>query len=86
MRTNERLTMLETKFDDHCKNNNEHFKTLEISCKEIKKDIKDVRKDLIDLRTNHIVFKTRILAYWAVGAGVLSAVIQIIISYISKHL
>ena len=86
MRTNERLTMLETKFDDHCKNNNEHFKMLEESCKIIKKDIKDVKNDLYDLRVNHIVFKTRILAYWAVGAGILSAIIQIIINYFIKKI
>ena len=53
---------------------------------ENKETLKGVAKDLNELVTNHIVFKTKVLVWFAIGAGVLSALINLLVNFISKRI
>lgn len=80
------ISAVKQQIKDHCEENNDRFDTLEETTKEIRKDIGVVKASLDDLRINHIVFKTKTLVWLAIGAGVLSAIVQLGITYLGKHI
>jgi hypothetical protein len=76
-----RLSVIEEQLRE---NSREHC-DIKTSISEIKTINSAIAKDLYDLKTNHIVFKTRVFVYWGVGVAVLSSIIQILVSWIIKH-
>ena len=82
----ERLVRLEQQLTDHCQENNTALAEIKSDIKEVKESVKVFGRELVDLKTNHVVFKTRVIAYWAVGTAVLSALLQLLFIYLSKHL
>jgi len=82
MNTGERMVIIEEQLKE---NINDHKEIKEIICK-TKDSVELLRKEFIDLKMNHIVFKTRVLAFWVIGAALLSAMMQVLISWLVKHI
>lgn len=80
------ISTLTQQIGDHCITNDERFNNLEDINGEIKKDISIIKKDLGDLKLNHIILKTKVLFFWAIGIGILSAIVNFIINYLIKIL
>ena len=75
----ERIAVLEEQVKEGFANNEkEHIN--------INDKLDKVCDNLDNLRTNHIIFKTRVMVYWAIGVGILSAFVQYFLKYITKTL
>jgi len=80
--TERRLSVIEEQMKENAKEHQE----IKDGIVEVKDTLNQTCKELIDLKTNHIVFKTRVVIYWGIGVGILSAVVQLLIGYLSRHL
>ena len=81
-----KLGMLQHELQDLKESNKSEHSDIRSEIADNKETLKDVAKDLNNLVTNHVVFKTKVMVYWAVGVGILSAGIQLLITYISKRI
>jgi len=78
----ERLSVIEEQMEE---NKREHVE-IKACIKEVKDVLTNVEKSVVDLTTNHIVFKTKVMVYWAVGVAIGSAIVQTIIQVLLRKI
>lgn len=78
----ERLSVIEEQMLENAREHTE----IKVCIKEVKDVMTKVAKDVADLTTNHIVFKTKVMVYWAVGVAIGSAIVQTIIQVILRKI
>lgn len=91
------VKVIKQQIKDHCESNEDNFKDIQQSvasnntivsglAKTLETKFESLEKNLTDLKINHIVFKTRVIAYWIVGTTILTFLLQTLVQYLMKKI
>ena len=91
------IKVVNQQIKDHCESNEDNFKDIQESvannntvvsglAKTLESKFESLEKNLTDLKINHVVFKTRVVAYWIVGTTFLTFILQALVQYLMKKI